>query len=62
MTRYIRLPTRQYVDEWQPDVSPQPPMPTVCDHEAVETGLLFADGTPILRASNPIGFGREDEW
>lgn len=34
----------------------------VSDHEAVDTGLLDADGDPIWRAPNPVGFGRDDEW
>lgn len=37
-------------------------IPTVCDHEATDTGLLDANGDPIMRAPNPIGFGRDDEW
>jgi len=35
---------------------------TVCDHEAVNTGLLDADGDEIWREPNPVGFGRDDEW
>lgn len=37
-------------------------VPTVSDHEAVDTGLVDADGDPIMRAPNPIGFGKDDEW
>lgn len=37
-------------------------VPTVCDHEAVDTGLIDQDGNMILRAPNPMGFGRDDEW
>lgn len=33
----------------------------VSEHEAVNTGLLFADGTPVMRVNDPIGFGRENE-
>lgn len=63
MTRYVRQTApRQYSDAWADDAFAEPAMLTVCDHDAVDTGLLFDDGTPILRAPNPIGFGREDEW
>lgn len=34
----------------------------VDDSEAIFTGLLDSDGSPIYRAPNPIGFGRDDEW
>ena len=32
---------------------------SVCDHEAVDTGLLDATGESIWRAPNGIGFGAE---
>lgn len=31
-------------------------LPTVCDHEATDTGLLDKDGNSIWRGPNPIGF------
>jgi hypothetical protein len=31
-------------------------------HEAVDTGLVWESGEPIMRLPNPIGFGRDDEW
>lgn len=31
-------------------------VPTVCDHEATDTGLLDVNGDAIMRAPNPIGF------
>jgi hypothetical protein len=34
----------------------------VDNHECVETGLLWGDGSAILRAPNPLGFGRDEEW
>lgn len=37
-------------------------IPSVCDHEPTDTGLLDVNGDPIMRAPNPIGFGRDDEW
>lgn len=36
--------------------------PTVCDHEATDTGLLDKNGDPIMKAPRSIGFGRRDEW
>lgn len=35
---------------------------TVDEHVATDTGLLDADGNCIFRATNPCGFGRDDEW
>lgn len=35
---------------------------TVDEHVAVDTGLLDADGNTIMRAPNPVGFGRDEEW
>ena len=42
----------------------QPMIPnlTVDDHIAVDTGLVDQSGDPIMRAPNPIGFGRDGEW
>lgn len=62
MARYFAKPARvkSEADYW-----PEPPLMTsidVCDHEAVDTGLLDADGNAIWRAPNPIGFGRDSEW
>ena len=37
-------------------------IPTVSDHEATDTGLLDTTGEPIMRAPNPIGFGKDEEW
>lgn len=31
-------------------------IPTVCDHEATDTGLIDASGDAIMRAPNPMGF------
>lgn len=38
------------------------PQVTRSDDEATDTGLLDVNGDPIMRAPNPIGFGRDDEW
>lgn len=47
-------------DAW--DAPIQSHVPTVCNHEAIDTGLLDSNGDPIMRAPNPIGFGKDDEW
>ena len=31
-------------------------VPSVCDHEATDTGLLDANGHSIWRGPNPVGF------
>lgn len=36
--------------------------PYVPDHRPVDTGLVDLNGTPIMRAPNPIGFGRDADW
>lgn len=60
MSRYVRASKRR---AWDLDEDePFRPSLTVDDHETVETGLLWADGEPILRTPNPIGFGRDEEW
>lgn len=62
MPRYF-IRTRRASDD--DDCWPEPAMnhvPTVCDHEAVDTGLIDSDGNMIMRAPNPMGFGRDDEW
>lgn len=35
---------------------------TVCDHEAIDTGLLDENGDPSMRVPRPIGFGRDEQW
>ena len=44
------------------DDPPMIPNLTVTDHEAVDTGLITEQGDPIMRAPNPLGFGRHSEW
>lgn len=48
--------------EWVDDMWSLTPDLRVDDHEAVDTGLVAADGCPIMRAPNPMGFGRDEEW
>jgi len=37
-------------------------IPSVSDHEPIFTGILDISGDAIMRAPNPMGFGRDDEW
>lgn len=64
MARYFTARrTRAWVadeDTWTVGLATN--VPTVCDHEATDTGLLDVNGDPIMRAPNPIGFGRDEEW
>ena len=48
--------------DWIDDDAPLIPALTVDDHEAVDTGLIWATGEAIMRAPNPMGFGRNEEW
>lgn len=41
-------------DTWTVPVATS--IPTVCDHEATDTGLIDANGDAIMRAPNPMGF------
>jgi hypothetical protein len=61
MSRYARV-TRKPMADWVDDDGPMIPSITVDDHEAVDTGLLWQDGEPIMRTPNPMGFGRDGEW
>ncbi len=49
-------------DGYWPEFSQSQALPCVSDFEATDTGLLDHRGDPIMRAPNPIGFGRMDEW
>ena len=68
MSRYARrrakidtsLAARSF--SWEDEDEPFRPGIEGADHEAVETGLLWEDGEPIMREPNPMGFGRDDEW
>lgn len=61
MARYFSKPRAEAdCDHWTLDRLE--PVPTVSDHEATDTGLLDLNGEAIMRAPNPIGFGRDEEW
>lgn len=64
MPRYFTLrKTRAWVEDEDAWGAESPVgVPTVCEHEATDTGLLDANGDWIMRAPNPVGFGKDDEW
>jgi hypothetical protein len=59
MSRYVRQLPRA-AGLWD-DESLCPAL-TVDDHQLVKTGLVWRDGSPIMRTPNPMGFGRDREW
>lgn len=63
MTRYFawKRPV-QPKGEWIDIDAPLVPSISVSDHQAADTGLVDVRGNSIMRAPNPIGFGRDDEW
>lgn len=58
----MKRPTQWIADDLGPDDAGMLPALYVSDHEATDTGLLDAEGEPIMRAPNPIGFGRDLDW
>ena len=62
-TRKKQIKSSLYVEDdlWDDDISLVPHL-TVDSHDAVDTGLLTASGDFIMRAPNPMGFGKDDEW
>ena len=62
MARYFSRPKAWVEDEDAWDAPICDHIPTVNDHEPVDTGLLDAGGNTIWRAPNPVGFGKDDEW
>lgn len=64
MSRYVKAPMTKRAKAWIEDEvswddAPMIPNIEVDNHECVETGLLWADGSTIWRAPNPIGFGSD---
>ena len=65
MSRYIRMrpQSRAWIeDETFRDERPMSHSVEVDSHEAVDTGLMWADGSTVWRAPNPIGFGKDGDW
>jgi len=65
MSRYFSRPRawRPYIEDGTFDSdAPMVPSLSVSEHEVADTGLLDVRGDPIMRAPNPMGFGRDGEW
>lgn len=64
MPRYFaqRRPSQWFADDLGPEDAGMVKDLTVPEHVATDTGLLDVDGNPIMRAPNPVGFGRDGEW
>ena len=64
MNRYFtkRPSARGYVEDFLYDDPIRADAPSVPEHVATDTGLLDMHGDAIMRAPNPIGFGRDVEW
>lgn len=65
MARYIKSPrSAGWVedDHYNAEAAGFAPPLHVADHLAIDTGLVWPDGKPIMRTPNPIGFGRDFEW
>lgn len=63
MSRYftqLPAPLRADDDDWYG--RPLIVDPYVAEHHPVDTGLVDIRGCAIMRACNPIGFGRDGEW
>ena len=58
MSRYAK-PVRA---DWFDADNPLLPNLSVTEHEAIDTGLIWSTGEPIMRMPNLIGFGRDEEW
>lgn len=51
----------EWEDDWIERVPVAEHIPTVSDHEAVDTGLVDKSGEPIMRMPYPVGFLWGDE-
>lgn len=60
MARYFTAPRAPRAD-WD-EAYPLIPDIHVPDHGPVDTGILDKRGDAIMRAPNPMGFGRDNEW
>jgi hypothetical protein len=68
MARYFAQPRAAIVPEpmtnetVQFDNWPMIPELHVADFRPTDTGLIDLRGDPIMRAPNPVGFGKDNEW
>lgn len=63
MPRYFTQRSKAWIEDeeaWDAPIVAN--IPTVSDHEPINTGLLDSNGDAIMRAPNPCGFGKDDEW
>lgn len=62
--RYVRAGKPLYVETplWEGDNPSLVPHIDVDGPKIVDTGLIFEDGTPVMRIQPPIGFGRDEDW
>jgi hypothetical protein len=61
VANYVRVRVEKADLDWDLDY-PMLANLVVDNHTAEFTGLLDADGNPIVRMPRPIGFGRDNEW
>lgn len=63
MSRYFVRRRRPRASDWY-EFDDDPLLPTieVADHEDVDTGLVDKNGETIMRAPNPMGFGKDADW
>lgn len=59
MPRYVRGYVADDLDFADASLLPDISVP---EHRPVNTGLVWANGEPVMRLPNPIGFGRDSEW
>lgn len=62
MARYFAAPRQARADQNDWLDAPLIPDIYVPEHRPIDTGLVDVRGNPIMRAVNPLGFGRDDEW
>lgn len=63
MSRYFTqraAPAKADDDDWF--ARPLIVDPYVSEHQPIDTGLVDIRGAAIMRAPNPMGFGRDGEW
>lgn len=62
MAKYFTRASGWVEDEiFSPESGPMPNI-SASGHEATDTGLLDIHGDTIMRAPNPMGFGKNEEW
>lgn len=62
MARYFTRPKAWVEDEDAWGAESPVGVPLAWENKAIDTGLLDAQGDYIMRAANPVGFGKDEEW